>query len=174
MAVGADEGIGIRDHLAVRVFTGPNDFCQIFQVHLVTDTGAGWHDAEVRKCLLAPFQKLIALHIALKFQVHVVLQRGCVTGFVDHHRVVDDQIDRGQRVNFVWIAAHRDHGVAHRCQVDNGGDAGEVLHQDARRKVSDFMLRGLRIEPRTDRFHVFDGDRAAVFTAQKVFQHDLQ
>jgi hypothetical protein len=47
--------------------------------------------------------------------------------------VVDHQLDRHQRVDLVRVAAELAHRVAHRGEVDDGGHAGEVLHQHARR-----------------------------------------
>ena len=42
---------------------------------------------------------------------------GVVSGFsegIDTHRMIDDQVDRYERVNARWITAHRGHGIAHR------------------------------------------------------------
>ena len=50
---------------------------------------------------------------------------------VGDHRVVDDELGRHQRVDLARVAAQRPHRLAHRGQVDDGGHAGQVLH-DAR------------------------------------------
>ena len=52
---------------------------------------------------------------------------------VDLHRVVDDELDGLQRVDLLRVAAEPLHRVAHRGEVDHGGDAREVLQQHARR-----------------------------------------
>ena len=55
VAVGANEGIGIGDGLAVRHFVGPNGLRQIFEIDLVADASARRHDAEILKRALTPF-----------------------------------------------------------------------------------------------------------------------
>ena len=70
---------------------------------------------------------------------------------VDHDRVVDDQVDGDQRVDLGGVGAERGHGVAHGGQVDHGGNAGEVLHQDAGRTEGDLVLdRALVLDPGGD------------------------
>ena len=101
----------------------------------MADAGAGRHNAEVLKRLLAPFQEHIAFHVALVFQIDVHLKGAGVAEFVDHHRMVDDQIDRVQGVDLLRIATQRLDPIAHRRQVDDGGDAGEILHQHAGRAI---------------------------------------
>ena len=60
----------------------------------MADAGAGGDDAEVVERRLAPFQEGIALHVAFIFAVDIHLEGARVAKFVDHDRVVDDQIDR--------------------------------------------------------------------------------
>ena len=55
--------------------------------------------------------------------------------------MVDDEIDRHQRIDLVGIAAERGHRVAHRGEIDHRRHAGEVLHQHARRAERDLVLR---------------------------------
>ena len=69
--------------------------------------------------------------------------------------MVDDQFDRHEWVDLVRVAAEGDDGVAHRGEVDDGGHAGEVLHQDARGGEGDlpgviaggFAVRRRRLAP---------------------------
>ena len=51
--------------------------------------------------------------------------------------MVDDQLGGLEGVDLFGIAAEGLHGVAHGGEVDDGGDAGEVLHQDAGGHVGD-------------------------------------
>ena len=44
---------------------------EIFEIDLVADAGAGRHDAEIAEGLLAPFQELVALLVALVFELDV-------------------------------------------------------------------------------------------------------
>jgi len=90
-------GVAVCAHAGVRVghfnclgrtvffSAGPNSLGQIFQVHLVTDTGSRRHNAEIIKCLAAPTQELIAFLVAFIFQVHVFLKRCLGAELVHHH-----------------------------------------------------------------------------------------
>jgi hypothetical protein len=42
--------------------------------------------------------------------------------------MVDDQIDRNERVDLAGVAPEGDHRIAHRREIDDGRNAGEVLH----------------------------------------------
>jgi hypothetical protein len=83
VAVGADKRVGIGDGLAVLIGIGPDGLGQIFKVHLVTDAGAGGHNAKVVERALTPFEELVALHVALVFTVDVHLERAGIAEFVD-------------------------------------------------------------------------------------------
>ena len=141
----------------------------------MADACAGGHNAEVIKRFLAPFQEGIALHVALVFTVHVHLERTWVAELVDHYRVVDDQINRVQRVDFIRVATKRHNAVAHRCKVNNGRNACEILHQNTGRAVGDlawvFAAFGT---PFCECFDIVNANRFAIFKAQHVFQNDLQ
>ena len=97
-----------------------------------------------------------------------------VAEVVDHDRVVDDQIDRHQRVDLGGVGAQGAHGVAHGGQVDHGGNAGEVLHQDAGRTEGDLVLdRALVLDPGGDGLQVIFCDGDPVLVAQQVLQQHL-
>ena len=97
----------------------------------------------------------------------------CVAEGVDLDRVVDHQVDVDQRVDRRRVAADLLHRVAHRRQVDDGGDAGEVLHQHPRRLEGDLDAGlGGRV-PAGDRLDVGGADRDAVLEPQHVLQQDL-
>ena len=134
----------------------------------------GGHRAEVVEGRLAPAQELVALAVALVFALHVLGEGGGGAEIVDHHRVVDDEIDGHQRVDLLRVAAELGRRIAHRRQIDHGGNAGEVLHQHARRTVGD-LVRGLAcLKPAGDRADVVGGHRAPVLEAQQVLQQHLQ
>ena len=59
---------------------------------------------------------------------------------IDLHRVIDDELDRLQRIHLLRIAAQRDDAIAHRRQIHHAGHASEVLQQDPRRHEGDFLL----------------------------------
>ncbi|MNM64367.1 hypothetical protein D3C81_757600 [compost metagenome] len=91
--VGADQGVGEGVGAPV-FFTGPDGAAQVLKVDLVADASARRHHAEVIEGVLAPAQEGIAFAVALHFDVDV-LGKGLLAGVaVDHHRVVDDQVNR--------------------------------------------------------------------------------
>jgi hypothetical protein len=100
MAVGADQAIRERHAIAHL-----HDLGDIFQIHLVHDARGRGDDAEILERLLAPFQEFISLAIALEFLLGVVDQREAVAEIIHLHAVIDDQIDRNQRVDLLRIAA---------------------------------------------------------------------
>ena len=103
----------------------------------MADAGAGRHDAEIAERLLAPFQEVVALAVALVFELDIAGEGHRRAELVDDDRMVDDEVDRHQRIDLLRIAAERGHGVAHRRQVDDRRNAGEVLHQHAGRAIGD-------------------------------------
>ncbi len=108
------------------------------------DAGVGRHHFEVAERRLAPAQEHVAFAVALEFDFIVVLERVGRAVLIDLHRVIDDQFGRRQRIDSLRIAAQLDDGFAHGGQIDDAGNAGEVLHDDARRGEGDFVA-GLRL-----------------------------
>ena len=117
--IGADAGVGIGDDVAVLAGHRPHRLGEIFEVDLVADAGAGRHDAEIAEGLLAPFQEVVALLVALVFELDVAGEGDRRAEFVDDDGMVDDEVDRHQRVDLLRVAAERGHGVAHRREVDH-------------------------------------------------------
>ena len=140
----------------------------------MADAGAGGDDLEIVEALAAPFQEVIALHVALIFQLDVILERLGRAEFVDHDRVVDDEVDGDLRIDLRRVRAERVHRVAHRGEIDHAGNAGEILHQHARGAILDLALRRARVVlPVDDRLGILRADGHAVFEAEHVFQQHL-
>ncbi|MNH16936.1 hypothetical protein D3C79_765880 [compost metagenome] len=171
--VGADQGVG--EGVGTALFlAGPDGAAEVFQVDLVADPGAGRHHAEIVERALAPAQERVALAIALHFDVDVLVEglwRGVT---VDHHRVVDHQVDRRQRVDPLRITAGLGHGGAHGGEVYHCRHAGEVLHQDPRRAVLDLAVGAACLKPLGQGAQVVAGDGLAVLPAQQVLQQHLE
>ena len=166
----------MRGQLAVDldlVLLAPHRLRQIFQVDLVADAGARRHHAEIVERLLRPFEEFVALPVLPVFFLDVLLDR--VVGAEERHRdrVIADEVDRNQRIDFLGIAAQQLHGVAHGGEIDHRRHAGEVLHQHARGPESDLAFGGLGLEPLRHRLNVLFGDGAAILVAQQVFQQHL-
>ncbi len=140
----------------------------------MADAGARGNDAEIVERALAPLEEVVALDVALVFELDVLLERLGVAERVDDHRVVDHEIDGNERVDLVGIAAETGHRVTHGGEIDDRRNAGEILHQHAGRAEGDFLLRlALVGEPLGDALDVFLGDRAAVLEAQEVLEQHL-
>ncbi len=173
VGVGPDQRVGVGLHDAVRL-PAEDDFGDVLEVDLMADPGRGRHHAEVVEGLLAPAQERVALLVPLVVAVRVDVEGARVPERIHLHRVVDDQVDGHQRIDLLRIGAELFHRVAHRGEIDDGGDAGEVLHQDAGRLVGDLLGRlGLRV-PARDRLDVLLRDRLAVLEAKGVLEQDLQ
>ncbi len=174
-------GVGVGPHQGVRIEVAlPRDIPlhdhprQILQVDLMDDAGVRRHDAEVAERGLPPAQEGVALAVALEFLLGVDQEGGGGAVLVHLHRVVDHQLDRLEGVDPLRIAPHGHHGVAHGRQVDDGGDAGEVLKKHAGRHEGD-LPRGDRLRvPAGQGLDLVRGDRRAVLAAQQVLEQDAQ
>src|SRR5216110_3009031 len=107
------------------------------------------HDADSRRnelesleSLLSPFKKLVTLAIALELHVQIEFQRARRTEEIDLHRVIDHQIDRYERLDDLGIASEPLHSAAHRREIDNERNSGEVLQNDPRNDEWNFLVRG--------------------------------
>ena len=176
MAVCANQCVRISNFFTVLVFVGPDGLGQVFKVHLVADACARWHNAEVVERALTPFEEGIAFHVTLIFAVHVHLESTWVAELVNHDRVVDDQINRVQRVDLLGVAAQGNDAVTHGSKVNNGWNTCEVLHQHAGRAVSDFAgVLAAFVRPFRECLDIVNRDReTAVFKTQKVLQDNFQ
>ena len=174
--VGADERIGIGK-LETAVFgrAGPDRLRQEFEIDLVANAGAGWDHPKVRKGALPPFQKAIPLAVALILQLDVLVQRLAIAEGIDDHGMIDDQINRHERIDLLRIASEVLHRVAHGGKVDDCRNAGEILHQYPGRPEGDFLFRRALVPTPVRRIlDVGLAGAAAVLIAQHVFDDDFQ
>ena len=108
------------------------------------DADARRHDAERGERLHPPLHELVALAVARELELHVEVERVLRAVVIDHHRVVDDEVDGHQRLDHLRVLAHVVGDVAHRREVGEQRHAGEVLQHDARDHERDLVdaLRG--------------------------------
>ena len=165
-------GKGLRV-AAIRLL-GPHRLRQIFEIDLVADAGAGRHHAEIVEGARPPAQERVALAVALIFLVDIDLEGLVRAERVDHHRMVDDEIDRSERIDLLRVAAERCHRVAHGGEIDHGGHAGEVLHQHARRAEGDLAVALALLEPERHAANVVGGDGASILVAQQILEQHLE
>ena len=68
------------------------------------------------------------------------------------------------------LYGHSCNGLTHGGEIDDAGDAGEVLQQDARRAERDLVLRHRLRVPLREGANVVGGDVRAVLAAQQVLE----
>jgi hypothetical protein len=125
--VGAEEGVRHRDAVA-----HDDDLREPLEVHLVADARARWDDAEGLEGLARPTEERIALAVALVLALEVALVDVLRAEEIGLDGVVDDQVDRNQRLDLRRVLTRALHRRAHRGEVDRSGHAGVVLKKDAR------------------------------------------
>ena len=141
----------------------------------MANAGPRRNHPEIRKCALPPFQEAVSLAVALVFELDVLGQRLTIAESIDDDGMIDDEIHRHQRIDLLRIAAEVFHGVPHRGEIDDGRNAGEILHQHPGRPEGDFLLgRALVLGPLRRVLDVSLAGAAAVFVAQHVLDDDLQ
>ncbi len=173
MRVGAHQGIRPRHPLPIHLFA-PDGPTEVFQVDLVTNTGARRHYAEAAEGLLSPAQKSVTFVVTLHFQTDVIFEGLVIAETVDGDRVVDHQIDGRQRVHFRGVAAQALHRLAHGGQIHDCRHAGKVLHQDARGTVGYLAVGMGLLQPAGQGTNIFFCHRVTVLPAQQVLHQHLQ
>jgi hypothetical protein len=167
--IGADERVRVQRSVARE--DHPRE---IFDVHLVHDSGARRDDFELVEGALSPAQELVTLAIALVLEFDVALEGVRRPEQIRDDRVVDDEFGRRQRIDPGGVAAELDDRLAHRREIDHGRDAGEVLHDDPGGRELDFGVRLCVRTPSGQRLDLVAGDHGAVLGAQQVLEQHLQ
>jgi hypothetical protein len=78
--------------------------------------------------------------------------------------VVDDQLHRLQWIDGLGLTTHRRHRVAHRGQIDDAWNAGEILQQHSCRSKRDLAFAALAA-PARECLDIFFRNRTSVFEA---------
>ena len=170
VGVGADAGVGVGDSPS-----RTHDHAgEVLDVDLVDDAGAGRDDLEVVEGTLAPAQELVALAVALVLDLDVALEGLGSAEDVGDDGVVDDHLGRRERVDPGGVAAELGHRLTHGGEVDDAGHTGEVLHDHARRRELDLLVRIRVGVPPGDRLDVVGGDVRAVLGAEQVLEEHLE
>ena len=151
-----------------------DDAGEIFEIDLVADAHAGGNGGEVVEGGLAPLEEGVTLTIALELKRGVEVVGVDGAKLIDLDGVVDDELGGLEGVDFFRVAAKGLHGIAHGGEIDDGGDTGEILHEDAGGHVGD-LTRGLGGGlPLGEKPDVVSGDSAAIFMAEQVFKQDTE
>jgi hypothetical protein len=173
VAVGAHQRVGEPDRHLFGVAERLVDAAgEVFEVHLMDDAEARRHHAEGVERLHAPLHELVALVVALEFELHVQVERLGRAVVVDHHRVVHDQVHRHQRLDGLGRLAELLRHAAHGREVGEQRHAREVLEHHARDDERD-LLGALRVgHPVRELLDVLRRDLLPVAVAQHRLQHD--
>ena len=168
--VGADERVGVGLELAV----GEDDAREVLDVHLVDDPGVRRDDLEVLERLLPPLEEAVTLPVARELELGVPLERDPCPEVVDLDGVIDDELDRLERVDLLRIAPQRLHRLTHRGQIHHRRHPGEVLQEHAARRERD-LARGLggRV-PGGEAGDVRGPNGTSVLGAQQVLEQDAE
>ena len=169
MGVRADQRIRVGHPLLILQFT-PHRFAEILQIDLVADTGARWDDAEATERLLAPLEKHITFVVTLHLQTHVLFKRIIIAKMVHGHRVVNNQVNRGERVHFCGIAPQAFYRFTHCRQINHRRNAGEILHQHPGRTIGDLPVGVGVLQPSGQGVNILSRNGEVILPAQEVFQ----
>ena len=140
----------------------------------MTDPRPRRHDAKILERLLPPAQELIALEVALVFQVCVDEHRRVGAVLVHLHRMIDHQVNRLERIDARRVPAELRERVAHRGEIHHAWHAGEILEQHARRAEGDLLVHPCAHVPRRHREHVLRLHEGAVLVPEEILEEDLQ
>ncbi len=141
----------------------------------MADAGAGRHHPEVVGRPAVPSAERRSVRGCAAISISTLTAEGFGSGIgIDHHRVVDDQVDRDLRVDQRRVAAGAGQRIAHGGQVDHRRHAGEILHQHPSRAKRDFVVGAVFPEPAEHGQDIVAGDGLAILAAQQVLEQDLQ
>ena len=168
VAISAHQGVGVVD----TVFALVHAARQIFEVDLVHDAKTRRHHTKGVKGLHAPFHELVALAVALEFELHVQVQRILLAVVVHHDGVVYHQVHRDQRLNLLGVLAQTHRRAAHGGQICQQGHAREILQHHPRHDERNFILAFCVRCPLGQLLHMLCRDLAAIAVAQHRLQNN--
>ena len=171
--VGADERVRVGEGAAAG-FLLEDHAREVLEVDLVHDACVGRHHAEVLERLLPPPQERVSLLVAAELERGVEVGAVDLAVVIDLHRVVDDELDRLQRVDLPRIASETHDAVPHRGEIDDRRHAGKVLQQHTGGRERDLgLVAGLHVPP-GQRLDIVRIDEPRVLAAQQVLEEDLE
>jgi len=112
--VSTNDGVRVQSVVAVH-----DDACEILKVDLMDNTAAWWNNLKIVEGLASPFEELEALTVPLELHLFVEFSgvKGSCGVYLDG--MINNEVNRAKRVDFLWITAKTLHGVAHSGQVDD-------------------------------------------------------
>ena len=171
--VGPHQRVGVR-HGSTVDRRAAHNARQVLEIDLVDDPGVGRDDPKVLERVLSPPQERIPLEIPGELEVGIQLQRVRTAKMIDLDRMVDDELDRLQRIDAARIATQSQHTIPHRREIDQRRHAREILQQDAGRREGDLMCRRTGRVPAGHDRDVVRADGSAVLVPQQILEQDLE
>src|SRR5207248_600022 len=97
---------------------------------------------------------------------------GAGTELIDLDGVVDYKFGRLKRIDHFWLATEVDDCVAHRREVDNTGNPGEILEENASGAEGNLTLTDVLCVPRGKSGDVVSSHGDAVLVVEEVLEED--
>jgi hypothetical protein len=120
--------------------------------------------------LHTPLEEFVAFAVTFKFETEVEAEGISGAGAIDLDGVVDDEVDGYQRFDDSAVFSQASDGFAHGGEVDEQGDAGEVLKDDAGDDERDFSVDRFGGVPGSEGANVLFGDGDAVAITEDGFE----
>ena len=169
--IGADQSVRVVEFLPDRGLR-EHPLGEVLEIHLVDDADARRNHAESLEGLLPPLEKLIALAVALEFHIEIEAQGVGAAEKVHLHGVIDDQVDRNQRLDHGGILPRRSDRIAHGGQVDQQRHAGKILEHNAGDHEGNLLGRRPLRMPGGQHPHILFTHFAPVAVAEHGLQND--
>ena len=88
--------------------------------------------------------------------------------------MIDDELDRLQRIHAIGVAAELNHAVAHRSEIDHARHTGKVLQQHARGRKRNLFLQLSPGLPARQHVDVVGVHEPIVFVTKQSLEKDLE
>ena len=154
---------------------GPHRLRQVFEVDLMADAGAGRHDAEVLERALAPLEEVVALAVALVFELDVLARASL--GAPNSSTMTEWSMTRSTGTSGLIFSGSPPRMFMPSRMAARSTTAGtpvkSCISTRAGRKPISLLGLALVVQPVGHGLDVGLGDRAAIFVAQQVLQQHL-
>ncbi len=103
--------------------------CEKLQIDLVYDPACS--AAQLGSCqrLVAPTQELVTLFVPFKLDFNV-FESASGSKIIHLNRVIDDQVDGNQWIDFLGVSTQCFHSIPHCCEVDDRWYPGKILQHN--------------------------------------------
>ena len=121
---------------------------------------------------MCPFEQRIAFAVPFIFLCHIVKQTIPAPVSVNLDGMIDDQFHGYQRIDRGGIASQVFDCVAHGGEIDDCGDAGEILHQYAGRMIGNLNWDLIGFLPIGDGCNIFRFHSVMIEFSEEIFNEN--